>query len=422
VSRLALGTLVALAAVAPAAPAAAHGEAIRAKEWHLGFLKIAEAQKISQGAGVTVAVIDTGVADHPDLSGNVLNGADAIAGGSGNGRGDDDGHGTGMAGIIAAHGHGTGNRDGALGIAPKAKILPIRLKIGNVEGADKPVAEGIRWAMAHGAKIINMSIDRGDIETLRAVNEARANGVLIFAAAGNTTDNDTAVSSPARYPWAVAVAGVDQKGNHYPTSVVGGEVELAAPGVDIYSTNKGGIWRFGKGTSDATAIASGVAALVWSKYPDLSAEEVLHRIEATATDKGAPGRDPEYGFGVIDPVKALTAEVAPLASATPSKAASPLPSLASHSPVAAPDEGHSNVGMLLALGIGGLVLLAVLALVLFLVLRPKRPAAPGPGAPHAPGGAPPGGPPAWPPGQPVAGPPGQPPGNTPPTWPNGPRP
>ena len=413
-SRLALGALVATAALAPAAPAAAHGEAIRAQQWHLGYLKIAEAHKISQGAGVTVAVIDTGVADHPDLAGNVLDGIDTVAGGKGNGRGDNSGHGTGMAGIIAAHGHGTGSRDGALGIAPKAKILPIRVATATLEPVDKPIAEGIRWAMAHGAKIINMSIDRGDIETLRAVNEARAAGVLIFAAAGNTTDNDTAVSSPARYPWAVAVAGIDQKGNHAPTSVVGTEVEIAAPSVKIVSTNKGNIWRNGTGTSDATAIASGVAALVWSKYPDLSAQEVLHRIEATATDKGAAGRDPQYGFGVIDPVKALTAEVAPLASATPSKSASPLPSLASHSPVAAPNEG-SNVGLLLALGVGGVVLLAVL--VLFGVLRPKRHAGPPPGLPYAHG--PPG---TGPPGQPVAGPPGQPPGGTPPTWPNGPRP
>jgi len=420
VSRLALGALVATAALAPSAPAAAHGEAIRSQQWHLGYLKIAQAQRISQGEGITVAVIDTGVADHPDLAGNVLNGVDTVAGGNGNGRGDDSGHGTGMAGIIAAHGHGTGNRDGALGIAPKAKILPIRVATATLEPVDKPIAEGIRWAMAHGAKIINMSIDRGDIETLRAVNEARAAGVLIFAAAGNTTDNDTAVSSPARYPWAVAVAGVDQNGNHAPTSVVGAEVELAAPSIKIVSTNKGNIWRNGTGTSDATAIVSGVAALVWSKYPDLSAQEVLHRMEATATDKGTAGRDPQYGFGVIDPVKALTAEVAPLASATPSKSASPLPSLASHSPVAAPDEGSSNVGLVLALGVGGIVLLAILALVLFLVLRPKRPAGPPPTMPYSPG--PPGTSPPGRPGQPVAGPPGQPPGGTPPTWPNGPRP
>jgi type VII secretion-associated serine protease mycosin len=387
VTRLTLGTLAVVAALAPAAPAAAHGDLIRAKQWHLGFLRIAEAQKLSQGAGVTVAVIDSGLADHPDLSGNVLNGIDAITGGAGNGRGDDDGHGTGMAGIIASHGHGTGNRDGALGIAPKAKILPIRSQVGKRQGDDKPIAAGIRWAIAHGAKIINISQAVGDIETFRAVNEAKAAGVLIFAAAGNKKDRDTGVVTPARYPWAVAVAAVDQKGNHSPNSVVGSEVELAAPGVSIYSTSKGGIWRYGTGTSDATAIVSGVAALVWSKYPTLTAEEVLHRLEATATDKGTPGRDSQYGFGVVDPVKALTAEVAPPVSPTPTKTASPLPSLASHAPAAAPAASDGNSSSLLAaLGTGGLVLLG---LVLFLVLRRKRPEGQPPGAPSVQPGPPP---------------------------------
>ncbi|MEV0268888.1 type VII secretion-associated serine protease mycosin [Hamadaea sp. NPDC050747] len=391
--RSALAALAASAVLASATPAAAHGEAIRAKQWHLGFLKIAQAHQIAQGQGITVAVIDTGVADHPDLTGNVLNGVDVIKGGTGNGRADDDGHGTGMAGIIAAHGHGTNNRDGALGIAPKAKILPIRMSVGKgsaaVEGGDVPVAEGIRWAVQHGAKIINISQSVGDIETLRAVNEAQAAGVLIFAAAGNTDAHDNGVQVPGRYPWAVAVGGLDQQGNHLSTSVTGDEVELSAPAKTIYSDSRGGIWRYGTGTSDATAIVSGVAALVWSKFPQLTAAEVLHRLEATATDKGAPGRDPEYGFGAIDPIKALTAEVAP--SASPSKA-SPLPTFSprpSEAAVEPPSTG--NVGLLVGLGVGGVVLLAIIALVLFLALRPRRST----------------GPPAGPP---------------PPTGPNGPRP
>ncbi|MCP2325455.1 type VII secretion-associated serine protease mycosin [Hamadaea flava] len=389
--RSALAALAASAVLASATPAAAHGDAIRAKQWHLGYLNIAQAHQIAQGQGITVAVIDTGVADHPDLTGNVLTGVDVIKGGTGNGRADDTGHGTGMAGIIAAHGHGTNNRDGALGIAPKAKILPIRMSVGTgskaVEGGDKPVAEGIRWAIQHGAKIINISQSVGDLETLRAVNEAQAAGVLIFAAAGNTDARDDAVQVPARYPWAVAVAGLDEKGNHLSTSLTGDEVELAAPAKDIYSDSRGGIWRFGTGTSDATAIVSGVAALVWSKFPQLTAAEVLHRLEATATDKGTPGRDPVYGFGAIDPIKALTADVAP--SASPTKSASPLPTYSPRPPEAAPST--SNTGLIVGLAAGGLVLLAIIALVLFLALRPRRST----------------GPPAGPP---------------PPTWPNGPRP
>lgn len=360
-------------ALLPSAPAAAHGANIRSQQWHLGFLKIAQAHQISEGEGVTVAVIDSGVADHPDLKGNILNGVDAIAGGPGNGRGDDDGHGTAMAGLIAAHGHGAGNKDGALGIAPKAKILPIRDAIGKVQGLDKPVAAGIRWAIQHGAKIINISQDVGDIETLRAVNEAQRAGVLIFGAAGNTDQSDTAVSPPGGFPWAVAVAGVDQHGNHAPTSVKGPEVELSAPSVKIVSTGLKNEWRSGTGTSDATAIASGVAALVWSKFPNLSAAEVLHRMEATAVDKGEPGRDPVYGFGVIDPVAALTADVPPLAGPTAKASASPLPSLASpHSAEALPGDSGTGIPMTLLVVSFGALILVVIIVVAVMTARRRR--------------------------------------------------
>jgi type VII secretion-associated serine protease mycosin len=396
--RTALTAAAAALAVAllPSAPAAAHGANIRAQQWHLGFLKMAQAHQISQGEGVTVAVIDSGVANHSDLNGNILNGVDAIAGGAGNGRGDDDGHGTGMAGLIAAHGHGAGNRDGALGIAPKAKILPIRDAIGKIQGVDKPVAQGIRWAMQHGAKIINISQDVGDIETLRAVNEAQKAGVLIFAAAGNTDQSDTAVSVPGGFPWAVAVAGVDATGNHAPTSVSGAEVEIAAPGVKIVSTGLKDVWRSGTGTSDAAAIVSGVAALVWSKFPNLSAAEVLHRIEATAVDKGEPGRDPVYGFGVIDPVAALTADVPPLASPTPKASPSPLPSLASpQTDQALPGDSGSGMSpvLLAVIAAGGLLLIVIIVVAVLLATRRRPPSTPA-GLPM--GGPPSTGPPAWP--------------------------
>jgi type VII secretion-associated serine protease mycosin len=358
--------------VLPSAPAAAHGANIRAQQWHLSFLKMTEAHKISQGAGITVAVIDTGVANHPDLSGNILNGIDAITGGAGNGRGDDNGHGTGMAGLIAAHGHGSGNRDGALGIAPKAKILPIRIAIGKVQGVDKPMAAGIRWAMEHGAKIINISQDIGDIETIRAVNDAQKAGVLIFAAAGNTDADDTAVSAPGRYPWAVAVAGVDKKGNHAPTSVEGPEVELAAPSVDIISTGLKDQWRKGTGTSDSTAIASGVAALVWSKFPNLTAAEVLHRMEATATDKGDPGRDKVYGFGVIDPLAALTADVPPLTSPTPTASPSPLASPQSAGALPPADDNGTGFPLTLVAVILGVLILIVIVVAVLMAGRRRR--------------------------------------------------
>ncbi|WP_051366490.1 type VII secretion-associated serine protease mycosin [Hamadaea tsunoensis] len=384
--RTLVAAAVAVVAVFAATPA--YADNVRVQQWHLNYLKIAQAQQIAQGAGVTVAVIDSGVADHQDLSDNVLDGTDVVPGGAGNGRSDSEGHGTGMAGLIAAHGHGAGGKDGALGIAPKAKILPITITTAKYQGQDQPMADAIRYAMAHGAKIINISQDTGDLQTLRAVNDAQAAGVLIFAAAGNTDQGDTAVSSPARYPWVVAVAGVDKNGNHAPTSVAGAEVELAAPGVDIVTTGLKGIWRKGTGTSDATAIVSGVAALVWSKFPNLSAAEVLHRIEATAVDKGPAGRDPQFGYGVVDPVAALTADVP--SSASPSaQASSPLPTLASPPADALPDSGgsgDSKLPLLLAVAGGAVVLIIILVIVAVAMSRSRRrPPPPSAGPPWSPG-------------------------------------
>src|SRR5262249_48452583 len=111
--------------VAPTSSVWADG--IRDQQWHLGFLRVAEAHRYSQGAGVVVAVVDTGVdATHPDLTGSILPGADVRPGASGNGQTDTDGHGTAMAGLIVAHGHGPGNSAGVLGLAPQAKVLPVR--------------------------------------------------------------------------------------------------------------------------------------------------------------------------------------------------------------------------------------------------------------------------------------------------------
>jgi len=308
--------------VLPVEPAGA--DQVRDDQWHLDALNIEEAHEISQGEGVTVAVLDSGVdADHPDLSGNVLPGIDITKEAAENGWRDTDGHGTAMAGLIAAHGHGTGGGSGALGIAPKAKILPIRNLLKNeslfdpnwdvtdpknVDAIDE--GDAVRYAIEHGAKIISIS----EYITIEgsALKEAREKGVLIFAASGNLSQGDRGVISPANYNWVAAVGGSDQSGNYWDGAVGGPEVELAAPGPKVTSTAPGGGYRTGSGTSDSTAIASGVAALIWSKFPDLTAEEVLYRMEATAVDKGSPGRDEQTGFGVIDPVAALTEDLPPL--------------------------------------------------------------------------------------------------------------
>lgn len=359
----------------------AYADKIRDDQWHLQYLRIAEAHKISQGEGVIVAVIDTGVDNtHEDLRNNILPGTDVIAGGNGNGWGDADGHGTGMAGLIAAHGHGVNGADGMLGIAPKAKILPIRIgtKAADKMGGEDALLLGVQFAIRSGAKIISMSLSGANATfALQAEREARAAGVLMIAAAGNKPA-DLFLAGPANLPGVIAVGATDSDGVLGTFSMTGREVALTAPGVNIATTSrvdagKGTKYRKANGTSDSTAIVSGVAALVWSKFPDLTASEVAWRLTTTAADKGAPGRDQEYGFGIIDPVAALTADVA--ASPQPS----PEPTFGTagtDAPTELPDrEGLAVAARWLLAGVCLLVLAAVGVTTLLLVRR-RRAAVP----------------------------------------------
>jgi len=208
---------------------AAWADSTRDRQWPLAFLKVAEAQRYSQGAGVIVAVIDSGVdASHPDLAGSVLSGIDAQPGASGNGWTDTDGHGTGMAGLIVAHGHGPGGSLGVVGIAPQAKILPVK----DGASAGTAVADGIAWATNHGAKVISISEGSADDDPREraAVEQAIARDIVVVAGAGNLPGQG--VDYPAAYPGVVAVAGVDQHGNHAEVSLTGPQVVLSAPAVN----------------------------------------------------------------------------------------------------------------------------------------------------------------------------------------------
>ncbi|MGN9774320.1 S8 family serine peptidase [Micromonospora sp. H33] len=283
---------------------------IRADQWHLQFLKAAEAHRLSQGAGITVAVPDTGVYPHPDLGKNLLPGVNTLAEGSADGRSDGNGHGTGMGGLIAAHGQAD-NR-GALGIAPQAKILPIISSTAENVADPDDLALGIEIAISRGAQVISVSSTGGTSSRLtQAMKQALASDIVVVAGIGNLPVTQHA-AYPASEPGVLAVGGVDRAGNHAAMSVTGPEVDVSAPAVDIYSTSTNGAYRKGTGTSGATAITAGAVALIRAKYPHLPADEVVHRLTATAVDKGPPGRDDQYGYGVIDIVAALTADVPPL--------------------------------------------------------------------------------------------------------------
>ncbi|MFF0313589.1 S8 family serine peptidase [Micromonospora sp. NPDC005252] len=313
--RILFGLSITVSLLQPSPPAQAAPtpdglNLIRDDQWHLAYLRALDAQKISRGSGVTVAVPDTGVDKHPDLQRNLLSGSDIASGGTGDGRVDTSSHGTGMAGLIAAHGRG--GDSGALGIAPASHILPIRIQVLDEQGDSDNLASAIEYASTRGADIISVASVSGPSPNLqRAVEAATRADILIVAAAGNRP-RDHHVSFPASYPGVIAVGGIDRGGNHAEISVTGPEIDVVAPAVDIYSTSINGKYRKGTGTSDATAIVAGAAALIRSKYPYLPAQEVAHRLTATAIDKGPPGRDDEYGYGVIDLVAALTADVPPL--------------------------------------------------------------------------------------------------------------
>ncbi|WP_425850251.1 type VII secretion-associated serine protease mycosin [Micromonospora sp. DT15] len=333
-------------------------ERIRKDQWHLGYLKTREAQRLSKGEGVIVAVPDTGVTPHPDLRDNLLTGTDIVLPG-GDGWQDESSHGTGMAGLIAAHGQSV--NFGALGIAPEAKILPIRTSRTDQDGDSDNLAAGIDFAVAKGASVISVSSVAGPNNRLRrSVEMAVQANVVVIAGAGNGP-RDKYVSFPAAYPGVVAVGGIDQNGIRASFSVSGPEVDVVAPAVDIYSTSIDGEYRKGTGTSDATAIVAGAAALIRSKYPYLPAREVAHRLTATAVDKGPPGRDDEYGYGVIDLVAALTADVPPLgfesvsapAGAGPTTTAGAQPGGESDSATA---RGLVTLGVLVAAGVGWAVI------------------------------------------------------------------
>lgn len=408
--RAALAAALAVAAVLVALPVGARpasAETIREMQWWLAAVNATQAQRVTGGDGVTVAVLDSGVdAGHPDLSGAVLPGASFLGSRSSNGQTDPQGHGTRMAGVIAARG---ANANRALGIAPRSRILPVAIP---VEGTVPSIAEAVRWAVDRGAKVLNVSLGRQPDQRLpageaEAIAYAVAKDVVVVISAGNSPTQPKG-NALAMLPGVVAVSGTGKSGAFAPSiSVQGAHVGLAAPAQDIVGAAARNVhttgYSAGDGTSESAAIVSGVAALIRAKFPTLDAANVINRLVRTATDRGAAGRDPMYGFGVVDANKALTADVPPVTTnplaGTPTAAgpASATPAARDTTAQAGPDGRASRSGVLLvALIGGGLCVLVVLALVIMLIVRPRRPR-------HVPAPAYPGYPPA-PPGWPPPGP------------------
>lgn len=336
----AIGLVALLVAAAPHSPvdhavdvskavaeraAAAHvisRDTVRGDQWQLNLLHAEKAWKISTGAGVTVAVIDSGVAgSHPDLEGQVLPGIDFVEPG-GDGTADAVGHGTTVAALIAGK---SADGNGAAGLAPDAKILPIRVLNAKNEYDDASViAEAVIWAVDHGAKVINMSLGGSATSSVLAdaIDYAFAQDVVVVACVGNVlADGPISTWYPAREPGVLAVTALNPRGELWKGSLSGPATVLAAPGTDLVGARPGGYQRV-QGTSFASPLVAATAALIRSKWPQMSAANVVQRLITTARDEGIPGRDDQYGFGVLDPQAALTASV-PVVAANPLDTAPP---------------------------------------------------------------------------------------------------
>jgi len=369
IGRAAVAAAAALALLGTAAaPAAA--DAVRDRQWYLSDLDIGKVQQISQGAGVTVALIDTGVdAKHRDLLGSVLPGHNTEHGtwNDSTGREDLDGHGTNMAGIIAGRGHGTG--DGILGIAPAAKILPISAPVQG-RRSNSFMTEAIDFAIDHHVGVINMSFGSpGDEAMHNAIRKAQAADIVLVGAAGN---RDQPGDYPGKYPEVLTVGAYGENHKIASFSVTGPHVDIAAPGDRIVTTGIGPTgYDMTNGTSEATAVVSGAAALIRAKYPRLSAAEVVHRLTATADDAGPPGRDDTYGYGRLNLLRALTAKVAPLpATSTPVGSNSAAPGAPAPTDAGALPKPAS--ALLLAEIVAGLLLAGAIVVAIVLLLRRRR--------------------------------------------------
>jgi subtilisin family serine protease len=388
-------------------------------QWWLASWGIDEVWKTgARGQGVTVAVSDTGVqASRSELAGVVLPGTDFEGG---DGRIDLDtasgGHGTGMAVLIA----GQGGDTGLVGVAPEAKILPL------VHGQGEAIHGGvdIRWAVDHGAKVVNMSYVAGprcNADEAEGVAYAGRHGVSGGAGAGNYGLESNSPSAPANCPGVLAVGAMDAQAQPWDDSTAGDYVDVVAPGDHMLWVTNEGKTSYPSGTSGATALTSGAVALVWSAFPELSSREVTARVLAGLWDMQEPGHDDKTGWGAVRPLNSITQDV-PAGFSHPvldeldalgvdSQVGVTGEPSATDSAAASPEDGSgdaSGVSPLVWVGLAGGAGLIVVVVIVAVVLagRSRRSQQPAMSGAVPPGAYPPGPPSGPPPGYQQGPPPG----------------
>jgi Subtilase family len=400
-----LGVLVFTPATAAASVRAGYGNTARDQEWWLDGLHVTQAWQKSEGSGITVAVLGTGVdASYPGLAGTVITGPDYTGSGREPGSPYWGVEGTAVAGIIAAHERGWG----LVGIAPAAKILSVRvtLEFNDPLASDQAlsrrmpdaIADGIRYAADHGARIIDLPLDPGTLGLTSsgdpaaaggspaeqaAVAYALSKGIVLVAPAGDDGQGSGIVNYPAAYPGVVAVGAVDRDGRLASFSSRRSYALLTAPGVSlVVATPPDGYGTFSS-TSTASGIVAGVAALVLSRFPHLTVTQVTQALtESTATVAGGASLPPlpprsgaGAGYGTVDAIRAVDMAAIIAAASQPRQAARPAaPRTPARRPVASPHHpaAGSLAGSVLRDAVAGVCVLIVVLVVGLLVVRFRR--------------------------------------------------
>lgn len=314
VSAVLVAILVALV------PHAVSADPVRDRQYWLSDYGFTKAWELSQGEGIKVAVIDTGIdGSHPSLEGAVVGGTDVSGLGSTDGLtpvGQNSYHGTMVASLIAGRGNPGNEASGILGTAPKAQLLSVSMAFG-VDGVDtdSQIAKGIVWAVDNGARVINLSLTRNSVSWPQSWDQAFLyafeNDVVIVAAVGNRLDGTEQVSAPATIPGVIAVAGVDMNANASELSSTSGfTIGVTAPSENLVAAYPGGEYRLWSGTSGAAPIVSGLVALIRSLYPEMDAANVVNRVIQSAIKNGFENYSSSYGYGLIDAKAALEIDLA----------------------------------------------------------------------------------------------------------------